>query len=143
MPPLLGSIADDFTGATDLAGMLVKQGMRTVQMIGVPQHPAPDGLDAIVVALKTRTIPPQDAIDASLAAFAWRGGAVCRNFFLNSGSTFDSRSRGNIGPVADALMEALQTDFPVACPAFPANARKVFRGYLFVGDVLLHESGMQ
>ncbi len=143
MPPLLGSIADDFTGATDLAGMLVKQGMRTVQMIGVPRHAAPAGLDAIVVALKTRTAPPRDAIDASLAALEWLRDAGCRQFFLKYCSTFDSTSQGNIGPVADALMEALHTDFTVACPAFPANGRTVFRGYLFVGDVLLHESGMQ
>jgi len=143
MPPLLGSIADDFTGATDLAGMLVKQGMRTVQMIGVPRQAPPEGLDAIVVALKTRTTPPQDAIDTSLTALEWLRDAGCRQFFLKYCSTFDSTSRGNIGPVADALMEALHTDFTVACPAFPANRRTVYRGYLFVGDVLLHESGMQ
>jgi len=143
MPPLLGAIADDFTGATDLAGILVKHGMRTAQMIGVPSQRAPSELDAIVVALKTRTVPPQDAAAASLAALAWLQAAGCRQFIFKYCSTFDSTSRGNIGPVAEALMEALDTRFTIACPAFPANARAVFRGYLFVGDVLLNESGMQ
>jgi uncharacterized protein YgbK (DUF1537 family) len=143
MFPLLGCIADDFTGATDLAGMLVKHGMRTVQMIGVPRLPPPASSDAIVVALKTRTVPPRDAVEASLAALRWLRDAGCRQFFFKYCSTFDSTDRGNIGPVADALMDALETDFAIACPAFPANGRAVFRGYLFVGDVLLHESGMQ
>src|ERR1700681_1523318 len=143
MPPLLGAIADDFTGATDLAGILVKHGMRTAQMIGVPRQPPPQELDAIVVALKTRTVPPEDATAASLAALAWLQEAACRQFIFKYCSTFDSTSRGNIGPVAEALMEALQTGFTIACPAFPVNGRAVFRGYLFVGDVLLNESGMQ
>jgi uncharacterized protein YgbK (DUF1537 family) len=143
MPPLLGAIADDFTGATDLAGILVKHGMRTAQMIGVPAQPAPPELDAIVVALKTRTAPPQDAVAASLEALRWLRAAGCRQFIFKYCSTFDSTSRGNIGPVAEALMEALDTSFTIACPAFPANARAVFRGYLFVGEVLLNESGMQ
>ena len=143
MAPLLGSIADDFTGATDLAGVLVKHGMRTVQMIGVPRLPPPASSDAIVVALKTRTVPPRDAVEASLRALRWLRDAGCRQFFFKYCSTFDSNDRGNIGPVAEALMDALETDFTIACPAFPANGRAVFRGYLFVGDVLLHESGMQ
>jgi uncharacterized protein YgbK (DUF1537 family) len=143
MAPLLGAIADDFTGATDLAGVLVKHGMRTVQMIGVPRLPAPASSDAIVVALKTRTVPPRDAVEASLRALRWLRDAGCRQFFFKYCSTFDSSDRGNIGPVAEALMDALETDFTIACPAFPANGRAVFRGYLFVGDVLLHESGMR
>ena len=143
MSPLLGCIADDFTGATDLAGMLVKQGMRTVQMIGVPRAAPTAAADAIVVALKTRTVPPQDAVQASLAALEWLRHAGCRQFFFKYCSTFDSTDRGNIGPVAEALMDALETGFTIACPAFPANGRAVFRGYLFAGDVLLHESGMQ
>src|SRR5215813_14510671 len=143
MPPLLGSIADDFTGATDLAGMLVKHGMRTVQMIGVPTLPPPPDTDAIVIALKTRTAESQQAIASSLAALDWLRAAGCRQFLFKYCSTFDSTDRGNIGCVAEALMSALGTDFTIACPAFPANGRAVFRGYLFVGDVLLHESGMQ
>jgi uncharacterized protein YgbK (DUF1537 family) len=140
---LLGAIADDFTGATDLAGMLVKHGMRTVQMIGVPQVTPPVDTDAVVIALKTRTVPAEEAIAASLAALEWLRDAGCRQFFFKYCSTFDSTDRGNIGPVAEALMDALHTDFTIACPAFPANGRAVFRGYLFVGDVLLDESGMR
>ena len=143
MPPLLGSIADDFTGATDLAGMLVKYGMRAVQMIGVPRRPPPTQSDAIVVALKSRTAPLREAIDASLAALRWLRDAGCRQFLFKYCSTFDSTDQGNIGPVAEALMEALGTDFTIACPALPANRRTVFHGYLFVGDVLLSESGMR
>lgn len=139
---LLGAIADDFTGATDLANMLVRGGMRTVQLLGVPEGPVPDA-DAVVVALKSRTIAAQEAVTQSLAALAWLRQAGARQYFFKYCSTFDSTDRGNIGPVADALMHALDTDFTIACPAFPENARTIFRGYLFVGDVLLSESGMK
>ena len=140
---LLGCIADDFTGGTDLAGMLVGAGMRTVQMIGVPQAPLPDGIDAVVIALKSRTIEPQAAIDESLAALAYLRAQGCRQIYFKYCSTFDSTPRGNIGPVAEALMAALGSNFTIACPAFPANGRTVYKGYLFVGDVLLSESGMR
>lgn len=142
MGVLLGCIADDFTGATDLAGTLVREGMRSVQMIGVPTGPAPD-VDAIVVALKSRTAPVEEAIADSLAALAWLKDAGCRQFFFKYCSTFDSTAEGNIGPVAEALLDALGSDFTIACPAFPRNQRTVCKGYLFVGDVLLNESGMQ
>jgi uncharacterized protein YgbK (DUF1537 family) len=142
--PLLGCLADDFTGATDLASMLVKNGMRTVQLIGVPEatDPAPDA-DAIVVALKSRTAPVALAVAESLAALAWLRAAGCRQFFFKYCSTFDSTDHGNIGPVADALVEALDCGFALACPAFPVNGRSVYQGYLFVGNVLLNESGME
>jgi uncharacterized protein YgbK (DUF1537 family) len=142
--PLLGCIADDFTGATDLAAMLVKGGMRTVQVIGVPGagDPAPDA-DAIVVALKSRTVPAGDAVRESLAALAWLRGVGCRQYFFKYCSTFDSTDEGNIGPVADALVAALGCGFALACPAFPANARSVYQGHLFVGGALLSESGME
>jgi len=141
---LLGCIADDFTGATDLASMLVKNGMRTVQVIGVPGagDPAPDA-DAVVVALKSRTAPVAQAVAESLAALYWLRNAGCRQFFFKYCSTFDSTDQGNIGPVADALLKALDSSFALACPAFPANARSVYQGYLFVGSVLLNESGME
>lgn len=142
MSPLLGCIADDFTGATDLAGTLVREGMRTVQMIGVPSGPPPD-VDAIVVALKSRTTPVKDAVAESLAALAWLQAAGCKQYFFKYCSTFDSTDVGNIGPVAEALLEALSSDFTVACPAFPRNQRTICKGYLFVGDVLLNECGMQ
>lgn len=140
---LLGCIADDFTGGTDLAGMLVKHGMRTVQMIGVPHGPPPDDVDAIVVALKSRTSPVEEASAESLAALAWLQSAGCRQFFFKYCSTFDSTPRGNIGPVTEALMRALGTDFTIACPAFPANRRTLYQGHLFIGAVPLHESGMR
>ena len=143
MTVLLGCIADDFTGATDLAGMLVKAGMRTVQLIGVPDGPPPEGADAVVVALKSRTVPAAQAIADSLAALRWLQQSGCRQFYFKYCSTFDSTPEGNIGPVAEALMQALDTDFTIACPAFPANGRTIYKGYLFVGDALLSESGMR
>jgi 3-dehydrotetronate 4-kinase len=147
MAALLGCIADDFTGGTDLAGMLVKAGMRTVQLIGVPDGPLDSSLsadvDAIVIALKSRTSPVDDAVAESLAALRWLEQAGCRQFYFKYCSTFDSTPRGNIGPVTEALMRALGTGFTIACPAFPANARTIYKGHLFVGDVLLNESGMR
>lgn len=142
-PLLLGCIADDFTGATDLANNLVRSGMRVVQTIGVPHAPLTAEVDAVVVALKSRTIAPQDAIDQSLQALQWLQGEGAQQIYFKYCSTFDSTAQGNIGPVTEALMQALQTDFTIATPAFPDNGRTVFKGYLFVGDVLLNESGMQ
>jgi len=142
--PLLGCIADDFTGATDLAAMLVRNGMRTVQLIGVPKpdDAVPD-VDAIVVALKSRTTPARDAVRESLAALDWLRRAGCRQYFFKYCSTFDSTEHGNIGPVADAMIAALDCGFALACPAFPANSRSVYQGHLFVGAALLNESGME
>jgi 3-dehydrotetronate 4-kinase len=141
---LLGAIADDFTGATDLCSMLVRGGMRTVQLIGVPRpaDAVPDA-DAVVVALKSRTAPVRQAVGESLAALAWLRAAGCRQFFFKYCSTFDSTDAGNIGPVADALIAELGCGFALACPAFPANARSVYQGHLFVGTALLNESGME
>jgi uncharacterized protein YgbK (DUF1537 family) len=141
--PLLGCIADDFTGATDLANMLVRSGMRTVQSIGVPTSGTAIDADALIVALKSRTISPAGAIAQSLAALEWLRRQGCRQFMFKYCSTFDSTDQGNIGPVADALLDVLEDDFAIACPAFPENGRAIFRGHLFVGSVLLNESGMQ
>jgi uncharacterized protein YgbK (DUF1537 family) len=140
--PLLGCIADDFTGATDLAAMLVAHGMTTIQVIGLPQGPLPEA-DAIVVALKSRTLPAGEAVAQSLAACDALLAAGARQIFFKYCSTFDSTDAGNIGPVADALLHRLQSGFALACPAFPANNRSVFHGHLFVGQALLSESGMQ
>ena len=144
MSVLLGAIADDFTGATDLCNTLVRRGMRTVQLIDVP----PLGADvadaeAVVIALKSRTIPAAEAIDKSLAALGWLQNAGAQQILFKYCSTFDSTDAGNIGPVAEALMAALETDFTLFCPAFPEAGRTIYRGYLFVGDVLLSESGMR
>lgn len=140
---VLGVVADDFTGATDVASMLVRSGMRTMQVVGVPEGPPPAGADAVVVALKSRTTPVDDAVRESLAALQWLRGAGARQFYFKYCSTFDSTPRGNIGPVAEAMMAALGTDFTIACPAFPENGRTIFRGHLFVGDQLLSDSGMR
>src|SRR5271165_3035390 len=145
MSVLLGAIAgDDFTGATDLCNTLVRRGMRTVQLIDVPAPGAAVAdAEAVVVALKSRTTPAGEAIDKSLAALAWLQRAGARQTLFKYCSTFDSTDAGNIGPVAEALMEALGTDFTLFCPAFPENGRTIYQGYLFVGDVLLSESGMR
>ena len=139
---ILGVIADDFTGATDVASMLVRAGMRTVQVLGVPEGELPEA-DAVVIALKTRTIAPADAVAQSLAALRALQAGGARQIYFKYCSTFDSTPQGNIGPVTDALMAALGTDFTIACPAFPENGRTVFRGHLFVGDQLLSDSGMR
>ncbi len=143
----LGCIADDFTGATDLANNLVRAGMRVVQTIGVPAapwgEPFSGNVDAVVVALKSRTIAPADAVRQSLEALAWLKAAGAAQIYFKYCSTFDSTAQGNIGPVMEALMDALDTDFTIATPAFPDNNRTVFKGYLFAGDGLLNESGMQ
>ncbi|RMV69356.1 HopAN1 protein [Pseudomonas coronafaciens pv. atropurpurea] len=143
--PLLGCIADDFTGATDLANMLVRGGMRTVQSIGIPSVEMAAGLDAdaIVIALKSRTTPSAEAVAESLAALEWLRERGCEQIFFKYCSTFDSTAAGNIGQVSEALLEQLGSDFTLACPAFPENGRTIFRGHLFVQDQLLSESGMQ
>ena len=140
---VLGCIADDFTGATDLANNLVRAGMRVVQTIGVPAGPLDADVDAVVVALKSRTIAPVEAIDQSLDAWRWLQAQDVQQVYFKYCSTFDSTPRGNIGPVTEALMDAIGCDFTIATPAFPDNGRTVFKGYLFVGDVLLSESGMK
>ncbi len=140
---LLGCIADDFTGATDLANNLVRAGMRVVQTIGVPSGPLDADVDAVVVSLKSRTIAPAVAAHQSVDALKWLKEQGAQQIYFKYCSTFDSTAQGNIGPVTDALMAAMHTDFTIATPAFPDAGRTVFKGYLFVGDVLLHESGMQ
>ena len=140
---VLGCIADDFTGATDLANNLVRAGMRVVQTIGVPTQALKSDVDAVVIALKSRTVLPKDAVEQSLQALSWLKAQGAQQIYFKYCSTFDSTAQGNIGPVLEALMDAMGTDFTIATPAFPDNKRTVFKGYLFVGDVLLNESGMQ
>src|SRR5690606_18382563 len=119
MAALIGCIADDFTGATDVAGMLVQAGMRTIQAIGVPVEPLPADVDAIVIALKSRTSPVGEAVAHSLSALHYLRDAGCEQIYFKYCSTFDSTEQGNIGPVIDALMKAQGTSFTIACPAFP------------------------
>lgn len=141
---LLGCIADDLTGATDLALMLTRAGMRTVQVMQVPDAGNKlDGFDAVVVALKTRTCPVEEAVSLSLKSADALLALGARQLFFKYCSTFDSTDRGNIGPVAEALLDRLGADLALACPAFPTNKRTVYLGNLFAGDVPLAESPMK
>jgi uncharacterized protein YgbK (DUF1537 family) len=144
MGVVLGAIADDFTGATDLCNTLVRRGMKTVQLIDVPAPGAlvPDA-EAVVIALKSRTIPVAEAVATSLKALAWLKDAGAKQILFKYCSTFDSTDEGNIGPVGEALLDAMGVDFTLYCPAFPTLGRSILKGYLFVGDVLLSESGMK
>lgn len=140
---LLGAIADDLTGATDLANTLVKAGMRTALLVGSPGDETVPEVDALVIALKTRSIAADAAVGLSLNALQELRALGASQFFFKYCSTFDSTNQGNIGPVATALLEALGSDFTIFCPAFPDNGRSVYQGHLFVGDRLLSESGME
>ena len=140
---LLGCIGDDFTGSSDLANTLAKAGMHTVQYSGVPDRPANADVHAGVVSLKTRSIPAADAIAQSLTALDWLLAQGCEQIYFKYCSTFDSTAEGNIGPVAEALADALDARAVIVCPAFPGTGRSIYQGHLFVNDVLLNESGMQ
>lgn len=142
---LLGCIADDLTGATDLAIMLTRAGMRTLQVMEVPRKDdaALAGYDAIVVALKTRTCPAPEAVDLSLRSADALLSLGAKQLFFKYCSTFDSTDKGNIGPVAEALLDRLGADLALVCPAFPTNKRTVYMGHLFVGEVPLAESPMK
>ena len=139
----LGCIADDFTGATDLAGLLARSGADVSLRIGVPDAPATEAAAFEVIALKSRTAPVDQAVAETLAALEWLRAAGAKQFFWKYCSTFDSTPQGNIGPVAEALMEALGTDQTIYCPAFPENGRSIFMGNLFVGRQPLAESPMK
>jgi 3-dehydrotetronate 4-kinase len=140
----LGCVADDYTGGTDVASALRRQGLRTLLLFGPPRPGwAAADADAVVVALKSRNLAPAEAVAVSLAAQRWlRAQGVGRLFFKYC-STFDSTDDGNIGPVADALLEAAGSRFTVVCPASPEHGRTVHQGHLFVGDRLLSESSMR
>ncbi|TQL46965.1 uncharacterized protein YgbK (DUF1537 family) [Homoserinimonas aerilata] len=140
---LLGCIADDFTGATDIGAALVKAGYRTAVTIGHATVESADSVDAVVVALKTRTTPVDDAVDASTAAYDALVAAGADRFYFKYCSTFDSTETGNIGPVTDALLDRTGASTAIMVPSFPANGRTVYQGHLFVGDALLSDSSMR
>ncbi len=140
---VLGCIADDFTGATDLANNLVRAGMRVVLTVDVPTQAEPVDADAVVVALKSRTVPAARAVEQSLRACRWLRGQGARQIYFKICSTFDSTAAGNIGPVIEALMDELDCGFSIATPAFPETGRTVVHGHLFLGDTLLSDSGMR
>ena len=143
---LIGCIADDFTGATDVASGLVAEGLRTMLLLGVPDElvGSPlDNVDALVVALKSRTAPVDRAVAESVAAADWLRGHGCRQIYFKYCATFDSTPAGNIGPVMDALLTEIDTGLTVACPAYPVNGRTVYQGHLFVRQDRLDESAMR
>jgi 3-dehydrotetronate 4-kinase len=141
--PVLGCIADDFTGATDLANNLVRAGMRVVLTVDVPGESDAVNADAVVIALKSRTVAAASAVEQSLRACRWLRQRGTQQIYFKVCSTFDSTAAGNIGPVIEALMEELGCDFTIATPAFPENGRTVVHGHLFLGDTLLSDSGMR
>ncbi|KEA62265.1 hypothetical protein ADIMK_3555 [Marinobacterium lacunae] len=144
MPLLLGCIADDITGASDLASVLVASGMRTLQLLGIPEATVDlSETDAVVIALKSRTQETQRAVGDSLQALDWLRRHECIQYYFKYCSTFDSTDQGNIGPVADALLTEMGETFTLACPGLPINGRTVYNGHLFVHGVLLNESGME
>ncbi|WP_436717237.1 3-oxo-tetronate kinase [Roseiconus lacunae] len=158
MKTRLGCIADDYTGATDLSSMLARTGLRVIQLFGVPEvagrpdhvgfsdevnRDAIDQADIVVVALKSRSIPADEAVKYSLGALSFLQHQGFDRLFFKYCSTFDSTPQGNIGPVADALADRLGCDQVVFCPSFPENGRTVYQGHLFVGDQLLSESSMR
>lgn len=140
---LLGVIADDFTGATDIAGFLVENGMRTVQLNGIPKEEIDVNADAVVISLKSRSCPVDEAINDSVAALKWLQTNGCQQFYFKYCSTFDSTAEGNIGPVTDALLAELGEELTMVCPALPVNGRTVYNGHLFVFQDLLSDSGMR
>ncbi|MBY5990918.1 3-oxo-tetronate kinase [Ferrimonas balearica] len=139
----IGVIADDFTGATDIASFLVSNGLRAVQFSGIPQGEVSLDTDAVVISLKSRSCPVDDAVADSLAALKWLKAQGAEQIYFKYCSTFDSTAEGNIGPVTDALMAALDTELTILCPALPVNGRSVYMGHLFVGEQLLSDSGMK
>ena len=140
---VLGCIADDFTGATDLAGLLARSGVPVSLRIGVPDAAPVNAAPFEVIALKCRTAPVVDAVADCRAALKWLQATGAKRFFWKYCSTFDSTPQGNIGPVAQALMQDLGADQTIYCPAFPENGRTVFMGNLFVGQQPLGESPMK
>ena len=141
---ILGAVADDLTGATDLSLMIARQGMKTVQVIGVPDATMGFGdAECVVVALKSRTISPVSAVEMSLSSARVLRARGAEQLIFKYCSTFDSTDEGNIGPVGEALLELAGGGLTIACPAFPAAGRTIYRGHLFVGDVLLCDSPMK
>ena len=143
MTTFLGCIADDFTGATDLASMLARSGVNVSLRIGVPLSTPENTAEIEVIAMKTRSISASKAIEESLSALKWLKEAGAKKYFFKYCSTFDSTAEGNIGPVSEALMNELKVDQTIYCPAFPENGRSIYMGNLFVGQKLLSESSMK
>src|ERR1700730_4899870 len=144
MSIVLGCIADDYTGASDLANTLTRNGLRTIQTIGVPNPTLelPE-VDAVVIAVKIRSVPSQEAVAAARAAHRWLATQGASHVLYKICSTFDSTDAGNIGPVTEALRVDTATSVVLVTPAFPETGRTVYLGNLFVGQVPLNESPMK
>lgn len=141
---LLGCIADDFTGASDLASFLSNAGVSTLLFNGIPEkEEIPDSAEAIVIALKTRTIEKLEAVSESLAALEWLKRNDAERIYIKYCSTFDSTREGNIGPVVDSVIESLGVPYTIICPSLPANGRTVKDGNLYVYGIPLNESPMK
>ena len=144
MPLEFATIADDFTGGSDLAGMLFEQGVRTVQLFGTAGAPSVSaGTQAVVLSLKSRSVEPDRAVAMTLDALATLRRLDPRQIQFKYCSTFDSTERGNIGPVTEALLTSLDAPFTIAVPALPVNGRTQYLGHLFVQGTLLSESPMR
>jgi uncharacterized protein YgbK (DUF1537 family) len=140
----LGCIADDYTGASDLANTLTKAGLSTVQTIGIPAHDlALPRVDAVVVSLKIRSVAAEEAVARALEAERWLRGRGAGHVMYKICSTFDSTPAGNIGPVLDRLRSEADEPVVLVTPAFPETGRTVYQGLLFVGSVPLHESPLK
>ncbi|WP_070965625.1 3-oxo-tetronate kinase [Vibrio sonorensis] len=139
----IGVIADDFTGATDAASFIVRGGLSAIQLSGVPTAAFEHEADALVVSLKSRSCPVEEAVRESVNACHWLLAQGCELIYFKYCSTFDSTSKGNIGPVTKALMDVLCVDRVLYCPSLPVNGRTVYQGHLFVFEQLLSESGMK
>src|SRR5450755_4725723 len=140
----LGCIADDYTGASDLANTLTRAGLRTVQTIGVPSDDlALPEVDAVVISLKSRSIEAGLAVSRSRLAEKWLRGRGAEHVLFKICSTFDSTDAGNIGPVMDALRADSGDAIVLVTPAFPETGRTVYQGNLFVGSVPLNESPLK
>ncbi len=143
--PLFGCVADDFTGASDAASFFLAGGLKTLLLNGIPSGSGdrPDGIQAIVIALKSRTQESSIAVRDSLEAFAMLKKIGCRQLYFKYCSTFDSTPEGNIGPVIDAVLDKYKLPYTIICPALPVNKRTVKNGHLFVNGVPLHKSPMK
>ncbi|MGL6200751.1 MAG: 3-oxo-tetronate kinase [Lachnospiraceae bacterium] len=142
---VIGCIADDFTGASDAASFLAKAGLRTVLINGIPEQPLHYSMtiDAVVIALKTRTQEKKAAVSESVCALNWLIDAGAEHLYSKYCSTFDSTPQGNIGPILDAALECTSTNSCIVCPALPVNKRTVKNGCLYVDGVPLHQSSMK
>jgi 3-dehydrotetronate 4-kinase len=138
-----GVIADDFTGGSDIASFFVKGGLSTVLYTGVPNIEEAPEAEVCVIALKTRTQNPKEAVKDSLEAIRWLKEQGAQQFYIKYCSTFDSTPEGNIGPICDAVMEELDVPYTILCPALPVNGRIVKEGCLYVNEVPLHKSPMK